>query len=62
MVLNASYMCLHIFSLRQESPDPDSERWTPHFYGGSVTSSLTLILHHHAFPNPHPKYLTMRRQ
>jgi hypothetical protein len=25
MVLNASYVCLHAFSLRRESPDPDLE-------------------------------------
>jgi hypothetical protein len=23
MILNASYVCLHAFSLRRESPDPD---------------------------------------
>jgi hypothetical protein len=38
MVLNASYVCLHVFSLRRESPDPDPGRRTPHFRGGSVTS------------------------
>jgi hypothetical protein len=37
MVLNASYVCLHAFSLHRESPDPDLGRWTPHFWGGSVT-------------------------
>jgi hypothetical protein len=37
MVLNASYVCLHAFSLRRESPDPDPGRRTPHFWGGSVT-------------------------
>jgi hypothetical protein len=37
MVLNASYVCLHAFSLHQESLDLDPERWTPHFWGGSVT-------------------------
>jgi hypothetical protein len=31
MVLNASYVCLHAFSLRRESPDPDPGRQTPHF-------------------------------
>jgi hypothetical protein len=31
MVLNASYVCLHVFSLHRESPDPDPERRTPHF-------------------------------
>jgi hypothetical protein len=37
MVLNASYVCLHTFSLRRESPDPDPGRQIPHFWGGSVT-------------------------
>jgi hypothetical protein len=37
MVLNALYVCLHAFSLRRESPDLDPIRWTPHFWGGSVT-------------------------
>jgi hypothetical protein len=37
MVLNVSYVCLHAFSLHRESPDPDPERRTPHFCGGSVT-------------------------
>jgi hypothetical protein len=37
MVLNASYVCLHAFSLRRESHDPDPERRTPHFCAGSVT-------------------------
>jgi hypothetical protein len=36
-VLNASYVCLHAFLLHQESPDPDPERRTAHFEGGSVT-------------------------
>jgi hypothetical protein len=31
MILNASYVCLHAFSLRRESPDPDPGRQTPHF-------------------------------
>jgi hypothetical protein len=31
MILNASYVCSHAFSLRRESPNPDPERWTPHF-------------------------------
>jgi hypothetical protein len=31
MVLNASYVCLHVFSLRQKSLDLDLGRWTPHF-------------------------------
>jgi hypothetical protein len=30
-VLNASYVCLHAFSLHRESPNPDPGRWTPHF-------------------------------
>jgi hypothetical protein len=38
-VLIASYVCLHAFSLCQESPDPDPRRWTPHFWGGSVTTT-----------------------
>jgi hypothetical protein len=40
MVLNASYVCLHAFSLRRESPDLDPGRWTPHFWGGSVTTAI----------------------
>jgi hypothetical protein len=43
MILNASYVCLHAFSLHWESPNLDPERWTPYFRGGSVTSS----------PSPH---------
>jgi hypothetical protein len=31
MVLNASYVSLHAFSLHQESPDLDPRRRTPHF-------------------------------
>jgi hypothetical protein len=31
MVLNASYVCMHAFSLHRESPDLDPERRTPHF-------------------------------
>jgi hypothetical protein len=30
-VLNASYVCLHAFLLRRESPDPDIGRRTPLF-------------------------------
>jgi hypothetical protein len=30
-VLNVSYVRLHAFSLRRESPDPDPGRQTPHF-------------------------------
>jgi hypothetical protein len=37
MVLNASYVCLHAFLLHQESPDLDPRRWTPHFWGSSIT-------------------------
>jgi hypothetical protein len=40
MVLNASFVCLHEFSLRRESPDLDPKRWTPHFWGGSVTARI----------------------
>jgi hypothetical protein len=40
MILNASFVCLHAFSLRRESPDPDPRRRTPHFWGGSVTLTL----------------------
>jgi hypothetical protein len=31
MVLNASYVCLHVFSLRRESPDQDPRKWTGWF-------------------------------
>jgi hypothetical protein len=37
MILNASFVCLHAFSLHRESPDPDPGRRTPHFWGSSVT-------------------------
>jgi hypothetical protein len=40
MVLNDSYVCLHAFSLRRESPDLDPGRRTPHFWGGSVTHAI----------------------
>jgi hypothetical protein len=30
MILNALYVCLHAFSLHQESPHPDPRRRTPH--------------------------------
>jgi hypothetical protein len=40
MILNASYVCLHAFSLCRESPDLDPKRRTPHFWGGSITSRL----------------------
>jgi hypothetical protein len=39
-VLNASYVCLHAFSLHWESPDPDPEIRTPHFWGGSVIAGI----------------------
>jgi hypothetical protein len=38
--LNASYVCLHTFSLHRESPDPDPGRRTPHFWGGSIQTPL----------------------
>jgi hypothetical protein len=41
IVLNTSYVCLHAFLLRQESPDLDPRWWTPHFWGGSVTIVIT---------------------
>jgi hypothetical protein len=31
MVLNSLIVCLHAFSLRRESPDPNPGRRTPHF-------------------------------
>jgi hypothetical protein len=44
MVLNDSYVYLHVFSLHRESPDPDPGRRTPHFWGGYVTvMTLELI-------------------
>jgi hypothetical protein len=39
IVLNASYVCLHTFLFRRESPDLDPGRQTPHFWGGSVTAT-----------------------
>jgi hypothetical protein len=39
MVLNASYVCLHAFLLRWESPDPDPRKRTPHFWGRSITGT-----------------------
>jgi hypothetical protein len=44
MVLNASYVCLHAFSLRRESPGLDRRRRTPHFLGGSVTAGIRVRL------------------
>jgi hypothetical protein len=40
MVLNASYACLHAFSLHRESPHSDLGRQTPHFWGGSITAGI----------------------
>jgi hypothetical protein len=37
IVLNASYVCLHAFSLCRESLDLDLGRRTPHFWGATVT-------------------------
>jgi hypothetical protein len=37
MILSASYVCLHAFSLHQESLDLDPGRLTSHFFGGSIT-------------------------
>jgi hypothetical protein len=37
MMLNVWYVCLHVFLLRRVSFDPDPERRTLHFWGGSVT-------------------------
>jgi hypothetical protein len=31
IVLNASYVCLHAFSLHRESPDPNPGKRIPHF-------------------------------
>jgi hypothetical protein len=53
IVLNASYVCLHAFLLYWESPDPDPGRWTPHFWGGSVTPLIVLSLTTHAWDRPH---------
>jgi hypothetical protein len=46
MVLNASYVCLYAFLLRRESPDLDPGRRTPHFWCGSVTSTVTSMTQH----------------
>jgi hypothetical protein len=40
VVLNVSYVCLHAFSLHRESSDLDPERWTPYFWGGSITAGI----------------------
>jgi hypothetical protein len=39
-------VCMHAFSLHRESPDLDPGRWTPHFWGGSVTL-LKFAFHFH---------------
>jgi hypothetical protein len=39
MILNASYVCLHVFSLRRESPNSDPGRQTHHFWGDSITQT-----------------------
>jgi hypothetical protein len=41
-VFNASYVCLHAFSLHRESPEPNLGRRTPHFWGDSVTPGRTM--------------------
>jgi hypothetical protein len=40
MVLNASYVCLHVFLLHRESPDLDPGKQTPYFWGGFVTAGI----------------------
>jgi hypothetical protein len=44
IILNASYVGLHTFSLCPESPNPDPERRTPHFWGGSVTPASKKLI------------------
>jgi hypothetical protein len=55
VILNASYVCLHAFSLCQESPNPDPRRRTPHFWGGSVTiynyASRSTITQRESYPD-----------
>jgi hypothetical protein len=53
MILNASYVYLHAFSLRRESPDLDPWRRTPHFWGGSFTTGIKAI----SGLNTHSKHL-----
>jgi hypothetical protein len=53
MVLNASYVCLHAFSLRRESPDLDPRRRTPHFWASSVTAGIRV----RSGLNTHSKHL-----
>jgi hypothetical protein len=57
MVLNASYVCLHALSLHRESPDPDPGRWTPHFWGGSVTQTPLKEM----LTMPHAACLSLRK-
>jgi hypothetical protein len=59
MILNASYVCLHAFSIRRESPDPDLERRTPHFWGGSITPiTIAAAIWMHALPPQHTSATT----
>jgi hypothetical protein len=44
MVLSASYVCLHAFSLHRELLDLDPRRQTPHFYGGFITAGIRVRL------------------
>jgi hypothetical protein len=53
MILNASYVCLHAFSLHRESLNLDLGGWTPHFCGGSVTAGFRARLE----LNTHSKHL-----
>jgi hypothetical protein len=41
IVLNASNVCLHAFSLQRESPNLDPARWTPHFWGSYVIAGIS---------------------
>jgi hypothetical protein len=43
IVFNASYVCLHAFSLRRESPDLDPGGQISHFWGGSITYVINYI-------------------
>jgi hypothetical protein len=62
IVLNDSYVCLHAFSLHQESPDLDPGRRTPHFWGGSITAGIRagLGLNIHSKHLKIPTMFTMR--
>jgi hypothetical protein len=42
MVMYACIWCVCAFLLHQESPDLILGRWTPHFWGGSVTHAIKL--------------------